>query len=227
MDTKALHKISYGLYVIGARKDDQINAQIANTVIQVCSDPVTISVCINKSNLTHELIKASRSFSVSILSIDTPLSFIGTLGFKCGRDANKLSDFKYAVGVTGSPIVQDHALAFIEAEVEAEADTSTHTIFIGKVVAAEVLRDGEPMTYDYYHKVKRGSTPKTAPSYIKDEKKEEEKLAKYECSVCGYVYDPDKGDPEGDIAPGTAFEDLPDDWVCPVCGASKDQFEKV
>jgi len=74
--------------------------------------------------------------------------------------------------------------------------------------------------------VKRGSTPKTAPSYI-EKKKEVIKMDKYECSVCGYIYDPELGDPDGGIAPGTPFEDIPDDWVCPVCGAAKSEFERM
>ncbi len=101
----------------------------------------------------------------------------------------------------------------------------THTIFIGEVVDAAVLTDEEPMTYAYYHLVKRGATPKAAPTYLKEEGGD--RMDTYECTVCGYIYDPEKGDPDSGIAPGTPFEELPDDWVCPVCGAAKDQFEKV
>lgn len=225
MDTKALHQISYGLYVIGARKGDRLNAQIANTVIQVCSEPVTIAVCINKNNLTHDFIKESRAFSVSILAQDTPLNFFGNLGFKSGREIDKLKDTKYKIGETGAPVVLDNALAYLETKVISEADTRTHTIFIGEVVEAQVLREGEPMTYAYYHQVKRGTTPKIAPSYV-EEKKESTGMVKYRCKVCNYVYDPELGDPESGISPGTPFEKLPDDWVCPVCGVGKDQFEK-
>ena len=103
----------------------------------------------------------------------------------------------------------------------------THTIFAGEVVGAEVIREGEPMTYAYYHQVKRGTTPKTAPSYIAEPKEGGTKMAKYKCTVCEYVYDPEQGDPDSGIKPGTPFEKLPDDWVCPVCGASKDEFEKI
>lgn len=225
MDTRALHQISYGLYVIGARKGDRLNAQIANTVIQVCSEPVTIAVCINKKNLTHDFIRESRAFSVSILAQDTPLNFFGNLGFKSGRETDKLRDIKYKIGETGAPIVLDNALTYLEAKVISEADATTHTIFIGEVVEAQVLREGEPMTYAYYHQVKRGTTPRVAPSYV-EEKKEVTGLAKYRCTVCNYVYDPELGDPESGISPGTPFEKLPDDWVCPVCGVGKDQFEK-
>jgi len=225
MDTKALHQISYGLYVIGARKGDGLNAQIANTVIQVSSEPVTIAVCINKKNLTHDFISESRAFSVSILAQDTPLNFFGNLGFKSGRETDKLRDTKYKMGETGAPIVLDNTLAYLEAKVISEADTRTHTIFIGEVVEAQVLKEGEPMTYAYYHQVKRGTTPKIAPSYV-EEKKEGTGLAKYRCTVCSYVYAPELGDPESGISPGTPFEKLPDDWVCPVCGVGKDQFER-
>ena len=89
------------------------------------------------------------------------------------------------------------------------------------------------MTYEYYHEVKGGLSPKTAPTYYKEIdkakeiiKKEEEKMDKYVCTVCGYVYDPEKGDPDGGIAPGTKFEDISDEWVCPLCGVGKNDFKK-
>ncbi len=228
MNTKALQQISYGLYIIGSRKGDRINGQIANTVIQTSSEPPTISVCINKGNLTHEFIKDSRVFTVSILSKDTPLSLIGQFGFKSGRDINKFEGVNYKTGETKAPIVLDHTLAYLEARVTKELDVETHTDFVGELVGADILKEGEPMTYAYYHQVKRGTTPKTAPSYV-EEKKEvvKVKMAKYQCSVCGYIYDPEKGDPESGTAPGTPFEKLPDDWVCPVCGASKSEFSKM
>ena len=228
MNTKALQQISYGLYIIGSRKGDRINGQIANTVIQTSSEPPTISVCINKGNLTHEFIKDSRVFTVSILSKDTPLSLIGQFGFKSGRDINKFEGVNYKTGETKAPIVLDHTLAYLEVRVTKELDVETHTDFVGALVGADILKEGEPMTYAYYHQVKRGTTPKTAPSYV-EEKKEviKVKMAKYQCSVCGYIYDPEKGDPESGTAPGTPFEKLPDDWVCPVCGASKSEFNKM
>jgi flavin reductase (DIM6/NTAB) family NADH-FMN oxidoreductase RutF/rubredoxin len=227
VNLKALHNISYGLYVVSSRKGDRLNGQIANTVIQVTSEPPTVAVCINKQNLTHEFISESKVFAASMLSRDTPLSFIGHFGFKTGRETDKLKDVNYKLGETGAPIVVDHSLAYLEARVINQVDVGTHTIFIGELAGADVLREGEPMTYAYYHDVKRGTTPKTAPSYIAEKKEAVSKMAKYRCTVCGYIYDPQAGDPDGDIKPGTPFEKLPDDWVCPVCGASKDQFEKI
>lgn len=228
MDTKALHKISYGLYVVGAadRKGGTLNAQIANTVIQVCSERPMIAVALNKDNLTHELVQDSGAFSVSILALDTPLNFIGNLGFKSGRDVEKLAGVDYKLNLTGAPVVYDNAIATMEANVVTTAEAGpTHTLFIADVVAAEVLRQEEPMTYAYYHQVKRGTTPKTAPSY--QEKGPAPEVVRYQCNVCGYVYDPELGDTEHGIRPGTPFEQLPDDWTCPVCGAGKADFKQV
>lgn len=168
MDTKVLHLISYGLYIIGSKKGDRINAQTANTVIQVSSEPPIISVCINKQNLTHEFIEDSRVFSASIISKDAPLGLIGGFGFKSGRDTDKFEGYNYKLGETGAPIVLDDTLAYLEAKVIKSVDVGTHTIFIGELVAAETIQAGEPMTYAHYHLVKRGTTPKTAPSYHKD-----------------------------------------------------------
>jgi len=227
MNTKALHNLSYGLYVVASQKQGKLNAQIANTVVQVTSEPPTISVCINKQNLTHEFITESKVFVASVLSQDAPLSFIGHFGFKSGKEVDKLKDINYKLGEAKAPIILDHSLAYLEARIINQVDVGTHTIFIGELVGADVLREGEPMTYAYYHQVKRGTTPKTAPSYIEERKETVSKMAKYKCTVCGYIYDPQLGDPDGGIKPGTPFEEIPDDWVCPVCGASKDQFEKI
>jgi len=217
MDPKTLHKISYGLYVICSKKDEKINGQIATVLFQVTSQPPTIAVSINKQNLTHEYISNSKCFTVSILSEKAPMPFIGNFGFKSGRDIDKFKEINYKLGETKVPLVMDYALACIEAKVIDKIDVGTHTIFIGTVQDAEIISEEQPMTYEYYHKVKGGFSPKTAPTYSsmvdKAEKKEERKMDKYVCKVCGYVYDPEKGDPDGGIAPGTKFEDIPDEKV--------------
>ncbi len=227
MNLKALYKLGYGLYVVTSRKGNRFNGQIANTVFQITSEPPTIAVSINKSNLTHEFIEESKVLVASVLSQDTPLNFIGHFGFKSGRDIDKFEGINYLMGKTQAPIVTDNTLAYLEAKVIQQLDAGTHTIFVGELVAAEVLKEGEPMTYAYYHQVKRGSTPKTAPSYVEKEKEAAPRMAKYECTVCGYIYDPELGDPDSGIAPGTPFEEIPDDWQCPVCGATKSEFEKI
>jgi flavin reductase (DIM6/NTAB) family NADH-FMN oxidoreductase RutF/rubredoxin len=226
MNLKTLHKISYGLYVISSKKGEKFNGQIANTVFQVTSEPPVIAVSINKQNLTHEFIQESKLFTVSILSKETPMKFIGRFGFKCGRDFDKFEDIKYKVSVSGAPVVLENAIGYLECQVTGSLDVGTHTIFIGKVVDAEIIKDDEPMTYEYYHEIKGGKSPKTAPTYIKEESQKGGGMQKYKCTVCGYIYDPEKGDPDSGIKPGTPFEKLPDDWVCPVCGADKSLFEK-
>jgi len=161
------------------------------------------------------------------------MEFIGRFGFKSGRDVDKFEGLQPIFGVTGAPIVLDNAVAYLEAEVVDSLSAGTHTLFLARLVNAEIVKEeGEPMTYAYYQLVKRGKAPKTAPTYQKPEpSKEEPKLApkaaqKWRCTVCGYIYDPAVGDSDGGIKPGTAFEDIPADWTCPVCGARKEQFEK-
>ncbi len=232
MNLRALYKISYGVYIVASEKEGKFNGQIANTVFQVTSDPPQVAISINKSNLTHEFISSSGKFTVSVLSTEAPMKLIGKFGFKSGREIDKFEATNYKVGVTGAPIVLENAIAYLECEVVGSFDVGTHTIFIGKVVDADVIGEGEPMTYAYYHLIKKGKSPKTAPTYIADEgtgkiEKEKKVMAKYRCTICGYIYDPEQGDPDSGIEPGTPFEALPDDWVCPICGATKEDFEKV
>ncbi len=165
MAGNTLYKISYGLYIVSSAKDGKLAGQIANTVFQVTHEPVKIAVCLNKQNTTHEFVKHSRVLAVSVLEKDTPLSFIGRFGFKSSRDFNKFEGVEYKIGKSGAPIVLDHAVAYIEAKVVSECDVGSHTLFIGEVVDAELLKDAEVMTYAYYHEVKRGGVPKTATVY--------------------------------------------------------------
>jgi flavin reductase (DIM6/NTAB) family NADH-FMN oxidoreductase RutF/rubredoxin len=235
MDLKVLYNISYGIYIVSSKKEDQINGQIANTVFQITAEPATIAVSINKKNFTHDFITQSKVFAVSVLEQEVDMKFIGRFGFKSGRDEDKFEGINYKIGVTGSPIIMENTIAYLEAEVIQAIDVGTHTLFVGKVVEAENIKKAIPLTYDYYHQIKKGISPKTAPTYIADnkkiednkERKELEKMTKYKCSVCGYIYDPEKGDPESGVNPGTSFENLPDDWVCPICGAGKDEFEEL
>jgi len=170
MNLKTLHKISYGLYVVSSRTGEKFNGQIANTVFQVTSEPPIIAVSINKQNLTHEYIRESKVFTVSILSKEPPMKFIGHFGFRSGRELDKFKDVNYRVGATGAPIVMENTVGYLEAEIIDSLDVGTHTVFIGKIIDAEIIKEGEPMTYAYYHEVKRGKAPKTAPTYIKEEK---------------------------------------------------------
>jgi flavin reductase (DIM6/NTAB) family NADH-FMN oxidoreductase RutF/rubredoxin len=232
MDLRTLYKVSYGVYIVSSVKDNKFNGQIANTVFQVTSEPPTIAICINKQNLTHQYIESSKIFTISILSTDATMQFIGKFGFKSGRDIDKFKDTKHKIGKTSAPVVLDYTIGYLEAELTGSVDTGTHTIFFGRIVDAETINNQEPMTYAYYHEIKKGKSPKTAPTYIasnggaKEIKSEVIKVSKYRCTVCDYIYDPAQGDPDSGVQPGTAFESLPDDWVCPVCGADKSQFVK-
>jgi flavin reductase (DIM6/NTAB) family NADH-FMN oxidoreductase RutF/rubredoxin len=227
MNPKAMQKLGYGLYIVCSKKEDKYNGQIANTIFQVCSEPPVIAVAINRQNLTHEFIAQSKVFTGSILSQDAPLSFIGNFGFKSGRQVDKFENVHYKLGETLVPIVLDHTLAYLEAKVFNQLEVGTHTIFLGEIVEGEVVKEGDPMTYAYYHQVKRGTTPKSAPSYVEETKKVVSSTIKYKCNVCGYIYDPEKGDPDGGIKPGTPFDEISDSWACPVCGATKDMFAKM
>ncbi len=226
MDLKALHTISYGLYIVASRNGDAINGQIANAVIQVSGEPVSVAVCINKRNLTNEYIKKSKMFSVSVLDAETPLSVIQRFGFKSGREIDKFQGISFNKGKSGLPYLTDHVLSYLEADVVQEVDAGTHDVFIGKVTDAGLFKNSPPLTYAHYRFIKKGGIPEAAPVFEKKEMGGNAQLDKYVCSVCGYIYDPEDGDPEGGIPPRTPFDELPDDWVCPVCGAGKEKFER-
>ncbi|MEE9441427.1 MAG: flavin reductase [candidate division Zixibacteria bacterium] len=238
MNLDALLTLSYGVYVVSSRLGDKLNGQISNTAMQVSSSPPLITVAINKGALTHECIAEAGVFAVTILSEKAPLEFIGRFGFKSGRDVDKFEGIDYRLTQTQSPYPTDYALSVLDAEVIKSDDMGSHTLFTGKIVDARIIGEGIPMTYQFYRENLRGKTPPTAPTYKgeqvppDDAKEMDENKAtaagrSYVCEVCGYVYDPAQGDPDNGIEPGTKFEDLPDDWRCPVCDANKSEFEPV
>jgi flavin reductase (DIM6/NTAB) family NADH-FMN oxidoreductase RutF/rubredoxin len=227
MNRKTLWKISYGIYIIGSKKDGKFNGQIANTVFQITSEPSTIAVSICKDNLTHGYISASKVFTASIISQEAPMPFIGTFGFKSGRDIDKLKGVKYKTGATGAPIILDYSIGYLEAELINSTDIGTHTIFVAKIIDAEITDNKEPMTYAYYHNIKGGKAPKSAPTYIEEKSSIKNTSEQYKCSICNYIYDSAKGDSDSGIKPGTAFKDILEDWVCPTCGADKSAFDKI
>jgi flavin reductase (DIM6/NTAB) family NADH-FMN oxidoreductase RutF/rubredoxin len=233
LDLESLFKLNYGMCIVSSKNDGRFNGCIVNTVFQLTPEPPMVAASINRNCLTHEYIASSKVFAVSILSQETPMSFIGRFGFRSGRDIEKFDHVNYKTGQTGAPIILDNTVGFLEAEVTESIDVKTHTLFIAKIVACETLNaDKEPMTYAYYRDIKHGKTPKTAATYIKVKPKTETRegvknMKKYKCLMCGYIYDPAIGDADNGVEAGTAFEDLPDDWVCPDCGAAKDEFEPV
>ncbi len=167
MEANVLQQLSYGMYIVSSLKGQELNGQIANTVFQLSSDPATIAISINKDNLTHEYIRSSGVFTVSVLEKETPLKCIGLFGFKSGHAIKKFESSPHKIGITGAPIALENALSYLEAEVVSTVDVATHSVFIGRIRDARHLMAGEPMTYAYYHEVKKGLTPKSAPTYIK------------------------------------------------------------
>lgn len=165
MDLLSLQNLSYGVYVVASRSGEKLNGQIANSVFQVTSQPPQITACINKENLTHKFISESGLFSVTILSEEAPMAFIGKFGFKSGKDTDKFHDVKFKMGITSVPITLDYSVSYLECKMINSLDAGTHTLFVGEVVAAEKVSDGKPMTYAFYHEVKKGKAPKTAPTY--------------------------------------------------------------
>ncbi|MCE5336115.1 MAG: flavin reductase family protein [Desulfobacteraceae bacterium] len=165
IDYKVFQNLSYGLYILTSAEGEKKNGQIINTAVQVTSDPPRVSVIVNKANLTHDIILRSNIFGLSVLDAETPMTFIGLFGFRSGRDIDKLAKANFKTGFTGCPLVLDHALSVLEAELIDHVSLGTHSIFIGTVVNTEVLREGSPLTYQYYHEVLRGKSPPAAPTF--------------------------------------------------------------
>ena len=171
MDPNVLHNLSYGMYIVAANKGELLNGQIANTVFQITSEPQTIAISINKQNLTYEFLQSAAYFSVSILAEETPLPFIGKFGFKSGHKEDKFKDTKFKLLDSGCPVVLENAVSYLEAKIVNRFDCGTHTLFLGQITASEIInKAGKPMTYEYYHMVKHGTTPPKAPTFIRGEK---------------------------------------------------------
>jgi ferric-chelate reductase [NAD(P)H] len=165
IDLDSLYKIQYGMYIISTAFESVKNAQIATVVAQITAEPVQIVTCLSKNTYTHELIKKSNVFGVSVLAEETPSTFVGTFGYRCGRDFDKFCNVNFVNGEIGCPLVTDHSLMVMEAEVKQSIDVGSHTLFVATVKSAQKLRDGVAMTYEYYHAVRKGKSPKNAPTY--------------------------------------------------------------
>lgn len=163
-DARALWSLSYGLYIVTSTFGEKANGQVANTVIQVTSEPPRIAVALNKENYTHELVSGSGVFAVSVLAEDAPLEFIGGFGFRSGRDFDKLEGVAYEKGATGCPCVLEHAVSVFEGKVFASVDAGTHTVFFADLVGGKVLSDAKPLTYAEYRN-RKGKVPKRAPTF--------------------------------------------------------------
>ncbi len=212
MNPNAFRQLSYGVYVISTWDEGRATGCTANSTMQITSDPATIAVSINHDNYTNECIRKLGKFAVSVLGVHSDPGTIGVFGFKSGRDNNKFDEVKPEIRGY-MPIISD-ACAYIVCEVVDKMETDSHTVFLGKVVDADILNNDDPMTYAYYHNVIKGKSPKAAPTYIPEEQETKAETA-YVCSICGYEYN-------GDIP----FEELPEDYVCPVCKQPKSVFRE-
>jgi len=169
VDPNVLHNLSYGMYIVSSCKGKALNGQIANTVFQITSEPVAIAVSLNKKNMTHEFVEASARFAVSVLDEKTPLPFIGKFGFRSGRKEDKFKDVKYKLLGSGCPVVLENTICYLEAKVTCKFDCGTHTLFLGEMTDSDFIAEGKPMTYEYYHLVKKGTTPPSAPTFVRSE----------------------------------------------------------
>ena len=208
MDLNALFKISYGLFVVGVESKGKRNGCIINTASQATAEPPGLVVTMLKTNLTAEMIREKGSFAVSVLSIDCPMKVFEHFGYRSGRQQPKfVEESEYRSDMNGNPYLPGACNALISLTVRQTADLGTHWLFICSVDDAKTLSETESMTYADYRILKAGGALGKTGGDAKPAEK------KYVCSVCHYIYD-------GEIP----FEDLPDDYVCPICGVGKELF---
>ena len=200
MNPNALFSITYGLYWLSVRSYGQDNACIINTAVQVAGDPPTISISLNKANKTHDMIMESGRFNVSALTVDAPFALFERFGMQSGRDVNKFIGFEDVRRVdNGLYVLSRYANSYFSCRLLRTVDLGSHTLFIAALEDAQVLSDRPSCTYSYYHS---DIKPKPQPVQKKG----------WVCSVCGHVY-------EG--------EDIPDDYICPLCKHGREDFKRL
>lgn len=166
MNNSAFTKIPYGMFIITSAFDGKIGGQTANTVFQITSNPPSIAISISKQNYTHLLLTQSKKAIISSLTEDAPFEFIGKFGFRSSKNFDKFAGIDFIKNSYDIPVIKTYTNAYFEAEIISSLDVDTHTLFVCRITDAVVLNDKPTMTYDYYHKVKKGLTPKNAPTYI-------------------------------------------------------------
>ena len=198
-DMTALFKLGYGLYVVTSNDGAKDNGFICNTVMQLTSTPARVAVTINKANYSHDTVKNSGKMNVNCLTEGTPFSVFRNYGFRSGRDCDKLEGVSFRRSANGLAVLEENINAYISLEVEQYLDLESHGMFICTVTDAEVIGNGESVTYAFYH------------ANIKP-KPQTPKKKGFVCKICGYVY-------EGDT--------LPEDFVCPLCKHPASDFEPI
>lgn len=202
MDKKAMYKLTYGLFVLTSESDGKDSGCIINTAGQVTSEPNRISIAVNKANFTHDLVKASGKFNLSILSEAAGFDTFKHFGFQSGREVDKFADYAECKrSENGLYYITAGTNAYISATVEQTIDLGSHTLFIATVDDMEVLSDVPSASYAYYQSEIKPKPEKPAGG-----------KTVWRCKICGYVY-------EG--------EELPEDYICPLCKHPASDFEKV
>lgn len=203
MNSKAMYNLSYGLFVLSARQGEKDNGCITNTVAQVTTEPNQITVAVNKLNLTHDMIAETKKFTASILSEQADFSLFKRFGFQSGRDVDKflLFDGKKRVANDTFAVTQG-TNGYISAYVTQQIDVGTHTIFLASVTDMDILSDVPSATYAYYQSHIK---PKPAGGAPKGK-------TIWRCKVCGYEY---------------VGDELPADFICPICKHPASDFEKI
>lgn len=203
IDKSAMFRIGYGLYVITTRDDKKDTGCVVNSVAQVADNPLRLSVCINKANHTHEAVMKTKILNVNCLSIDAPFALFRQYGFQSGRDTDKFADISTSAPRSSNGLIclPQYINAAISLKVEKTLDLGSHTMFLCEVTEAKAVSALDTMTYSYYQ---TNVKPKS--------QKPQEKKSGFVCRVCGHVY-------EG--------EELPDDYICPICHHGADSFEKL
>lgn len=207
IDLQSFFSMNYGLYLVTAKHGEQAAGCVVNTLSQVTATPVQMIVAIHKDNYTTKIIEESGFFTGVTLSKDCDMNLIAKFGFASSRDFDKFKGWQVKSDENGVPYVAEQVVARFSCKVLGKLDADTHVIFLGEVTSAETLSNEEPLTYTYYHQVKKGKTPPKASSY-----KAEEAKKGYRCTVCGYIHESDT---------------LPSDYICPICKKGAEFFEKI
>lgn len=219
MKPQVLKNLSYGMYAIGVKDAKKPSACIVNSVMQISNAKASaeplVAVSMNKTNYSCDCIDKTGIFTISVLSQDTPATVIGALGFVSGRKTDKLENIRHKVLNEGVPVIKENTCCWLLCEVVDKIAVGGQVLFVAKIVAGSDEAMGVPMTSEYYGEVLKGASPKKSPVYLPPELTFDKSSGEsFVCSVCGYVYsDPNFG-----------FEELPVDWVCPVCKMPKKAF---
>lgn len=208
MNVNALFKLTYGLYIASVEWNGKLCGCIINTAAQATVEPNRVLLTMLKTNYTTELISKKGSLSISILSLETSLDIIKNFGYQSGRNCDKFHDIKVKFDSNMNPYMEETMVAYLGLEIQNTIDLDTHLLFVCTVTEAEIVNNLEPMSYEDYRNLKSNGVMNKPGSLAKDLNK-----ITYTCSVCHYVYD-------GDIP----FENLSDEYVCPVCKKPKSFF---